>query len=328
MRNRLVGSAFVAVVATLALSLGAAADGTSPGSAPPTAKVFRPVGGGQRDLAAPQLSAANLSYNGGQVLTTPSIFLIFWGREWSSGFSTGGYSSAKAQSYVGSFFSGVGASSWLNSTTQYCQGVAVGQQLCSGQPGARFVTNPSGQLAGTWIDTTSVPRFPSDSAVRAAAARGASHFGFRANALYMVLTPHGKSTLGFGVQWCAYHDNTTFGGQPLAYANIPYQPDAGSSCGMNFVNGSDDTFGHGYFDGFSIVTGHEYAEAVTDAYPSSVLAWVDSQGAENGDKCAWSQGPGPQSAAQDVALGGQSFAVQSLWSNLANNGAGGCVISS
>ena len=59
-----------------------------------------------------------------------------------------------------------------------------------------------------------------------------------------------------------------------------------------------------------------------------VLAWIDSQGAENGDKCAWDQGPGPQSAAQDVTLGGQSFAVQSLWSNLANGDTGGCVISS
>ena len=95
---------------------------------------------------------------------------------------------------------------------------------------------------------------------------------------------------------------------------------------MNFVNHSNDTFGHGYLDGFSIVSGHEYAEAITDSYPSSVLAWIDSQGAENGDKCAWGQGPGPQSASQDVALGGQSFAVQSLWSNLANGDAGGCVI--
>jgi serine protease len=328
MRNRLVVSVFIAVVATLAFSLGAAAADASSGSAPPTARVFRPVGGGERGLAAPQLSAANLSYNGGQVFTAPSIFLIYWGREWSSGFSTGGYSSARAQTYVNSFFGGVGASSWLNSTTQYCRNIAVGRQFCAGQPGEQSVTNPAAQLAGTWIDTTSVPRLPSDSAVRAAAARGASHFGYRANALYMVLTPHGKSTLGFGIQWCAYHDNSTFGGQPLAYANIPYQPDAGASCGMNFVNGSNDAFGHGYFDGFSIVTGHEYAEAITDAFPSSTLAWVDSQGAENGDKCAWGQGPGPDSAARDVRLGAQSFAVQSLWSNLANAGSGGCVIAS
>jgi len=328
MRNRLIVSASTAVAVTLAFTLGALASGASPqAGAPASAKVFRPVGGSPAP-AAPLASMSNLSYDGGQVFTAPSIFLIYWGPQWSSGFSTGGYSSAQAQTYVNSFLGGVGGSPWLNSTTQYCQGISVGQQFCAGQAGAQFVTNPAAQLAGTWIDTTAVPRSPSDSAVRAAAARGASHFGYRSTTLYMVLTPHGRSTPGFGVQWCAYHDNSTFSGQPLAYANIPYQPDAGASCGRNFVNGTNDTFGHGYFDGFSIVTGHEYAETITDAFPSSILAWVDSQGAENGDKCAWSQGPGPQSAARDVTLGSQSFAVQSLWSNLANSGSGGCVISS
>jgi hypothetical protein len=42
-------------------------------------------------------------------------------------------------------------------------------------------------------------------------------------------------------------------------------------------------------DGWSIVTGHEYAEAVTD--PDNFLSdqdgWNDAQGNENGDKCAW-----------------------------------------
>jgi hypothetical protein len=328
MRTRLAVSALTAVVATLVLTLGASAAGTSArGSAPPTARVFRPAGW-QQGLAAAPLSAANLSYGGGHVFTSPSVFLIYWGQEWSTGFSTGGYSSGQAQTYVNSFLGGVGASSWLNSTAQYCQNIGVGQQFCAGQPGAQLVTNPSGQLAGTWVDTTPAPRSPSDAAIRAAAVRGASHFGYRPNALYAVLTPHRKSTPGFGVQWCAYHDNTTLSGQSLAYANVPYQPDAGASCGMNFVNGSNDSFGHGYFDGFSIVSGHEYAESISDAYPSSVLAWVDSQGNENGDKCAWSRGPGPQSAARNVTLGSQFFALQSLWSNLANAGAGGCVISS
>ena len=328
MRDRLIVSASMAAAVTLAFALDAVASGASPQeSVPATAKVFRPVEAHQA-LAAPP-APANLSYNGGPVLTAPSIFLIYWGPQWSSGFSTGGYSSAQAQTYVDSFFGGVGASTWLNSTTQYCQGIAAGQQFCSGLPGAQFVTNPAAQLAGTWIDTTAVPRSPSDSAVRAAAARGATHFGYRSTALYMVLTPQGRSTPGFGTQWCAYHDNGTFSGQPLAYANIPYQPDAGASCGRNFVNTTNDTFGHGYFDGLSIVAGHEYAEVITDAFPSSALAWIDSQGAENADKCAWIQGPpGSQPAAQDVTLGSQSFAVQSLWSNLANGGGGGCVISS
>jgi len=81
---------------------------------------------------------------------------------------------------------------------------------------------------------------------------------------------------------------------------------------------------YGYFDGFSIVGGHEYAETITDPLPST--GWVDGAGAENGDKCAWiSSGQG---AAQNGTLsGGVSYPVQSLWSNAFNGGAGGCVVS-
>ncbi len=81
---------------------------------------------------------------------------------------------------------------------------------------------------------------------------------------------------------------------------------------------------YGYFNGFSIVGGHEYAETTTDPFPST--GWVDGAGAENGDKCAWiSSGQG---AAQNVTLsGGASYPVQSLWSNAFNGGAGGCVVS-
>ena len=44
------------------------------------------------------------------------------------------------------------------------------------------------------------------------------------------------------------------------------------------IRGSSDAYGHGYFDGFSIVGGHEFAEAETDPYPSS--GWADAGGAD------------------------------------------------
>src|SRR5205085_3393008 len=114
MRNRVVVAASIAVVAMLTFWSDATAGGTSSGGAPSTAKIFRPLGGGQPGLAAPALSAVNLTYSGGQVFTAPSIFLIYWGPQWASGFSTGGYSSAAAQTYVNSFLGGVGASPWLD----------------------------------------------------------------------------------------------------------------------------------------------------------------------------------------------------------------------
>ena len=267
------------------------------------------------DYAGPAAAAAGgpLVANGGAVLTTPRVFISYWGPEWSAGFSTGGYSSAQARQYVESFFSGVGGSGWAASNQQYCSNAPVGSSTCAGLP---TVGNPAGQLAGAWIDNTAVPASPNSGDIAWAAVRAAQHFGQIPGAIYMVLTPSGKSEVGFGTQWCAWHGATyiSTSGPALAYGYIPYMPDAGSKCGVNYINPSDG-FGHGWFDGYSIVGGHEYAEALTDPFPSS--GWVDSAGNENGDKCAWSRGQ-----AGNTILASGVFAVQPIWSNQA----GGCVL--
>jgi len=84
--------------------------------------------------------------------------------------------------------------------------------------------------------------------------------------------------------------------------------DAGSSCGMAFVNSGTA----GVLDGFSIVSGHEYAETLTDQNPPG--GWTNpSTGAESADECAWiSSGQG---AAQNVTFATGAFAMQSIWSN-------------
>jgi serine protease len=265
-------------------------------------------------LSAVRAAGTDLVYQGGAVETTPVIYISWWGSQWNTGFSTGGYSSAKAQTYITDFFNNVGGSSWDNITTQYCQGIAAGSTSCGS--GGTHITNPAGQLKGTWVDTTSVPTRPTQSQIQSAATRLMNHFGgYNANATYFVFTPHGHSMSGFGTSWCAWHDEPTSGTQ-MAYAYMPYIPDAGASCGMNFVNGSNDSYGHGYFDGFSIVGGHEYAEATTDTHPertSTNFGWITntgSTGEEIGDLCAWA------SNSSDITLAnGNFYATQPLWSN-------------
>jgi serine protease len=95
---------------------------------------------------------------------------------------------------------------------------------------------------------------------------------------------------------------------------MPYMTDAGASCGANF-NGLGPTAG------ITIVGGHEFAETETDIFPNG--GWLDRNGAENADKCAWiSSGQG---ASANVTLtGGAVYPVQSLWSN-ALGSSGGCV---
>jgi serine protease len=187
-----------------------------------------------------------------------------------------------------------------------------------------YTGNPSGQLKGTWSDNGNpLPSTITQNALASEAAASAAHFGnttaaSNADAQYIISTPTGHSTSGFGTQFCAWHSSTSSSYGTLAYTNFPYQTDAGASCGQNFVNGGSA----GLLDGVSIVGGHEYGETVSDPFPNS--GWLDGSGRENGDKCAWiSSGQG---ASANITLPTGTFAVQSLWSNNFNSNAGGCVI--
>jgi hypothetical protein len=257
----------------------------------------------------------NLTYHGGVggvgVETAPKVYLVLWGSQWSddpSGEAT----------IVQNFLSGVGGSSWLNSVTQYCQGVASGTVSCNGAGTA--AGNQTHILVSVWFDNASAaPSRPSQSQLASEAVAAAAHFGNttssqNANAQYVIATAHGNNSSGFGTQYCAYHSYTSSGAGNIAYTNLPYITDAGASCGANFN-------GLGPNAGITIVEGHELAETISDQFPSG--GWLDGGGAENGDRCAWiSSGQG---ASANISLNTGTFAVQSLWSNAFNSGSGGCV---
>jgi len=133
-----------------------------------------------------------------------------------------------------------------------------------------------------------------------------------ANAYYPVYSDQPRGSAGY----CAWHSSTSSGSGNIAYTNLPYITDAGASCGANFNNLGPNA-------GITIVEGHEMAETITDQFPNG--GWLDRNGEENGDKCAWiSSGPG---ASSSVSMNGASFPVQSLWSNAFNSNSGGCVLS-
>jgi hypothetical protein len=190
----------------------------------------------------------------------------------------------------------------------------------------------------------------------AEAARAAAHFHVTdlANADFVIAQPANYSDPNaLSTGYCAFHDYTQpvleggiYNGLPrgISYTNMPYALSINSgganACGENAVNSG----AAGKLDGFSIVLGHEIEETVTDPGAEDILGsgtsttnlggWYDSVDAnENGDKCAWvgenltggqslSQVPG---AINDIKGNhGQTFAVQSLWSNQAAEGAGYC----
>jgi hypothetical protein len=281
-----------------------------------------------------QASANNLIFHGGSVETSPAVYLVYWGPAWQAGFSTTHgnftYTNTQVESYLNTFFGGIGGGAWAGVQTQYCQGITVASFSCTGQAGAENITNPSGQLKGTWVDPSPVPADivttglvsnATTDPLETEAAAAAQHFGYDPNATYFILTQPGTQATLYGSVYCAYHSETTHTTQPgVRYAFVPFVPDQGAGCGMDSVN-QDDAFGHGYLDGYSIVAGHEYAEAVTDPGNLSGFqdGWNDATTSENGDKCAWT-------GLQNISAGGQSFAVQPLWSNEANAGQGGCAV--
>ncbi len=307
---------------------------------------------GQPNTPNPSQLENDLIYHGGNagpgaigVETVPAVYLIFWGPQWANGFTTTDingrtFTSATLQRYVQSFLNNMGGTSWAGIQTEYCRNVPAGTTNCAGMLGAQYVTNPTKQLKGVWTDSTPVPddiitlglaENLVDDPIADEALRASAHFAYDPTATYIILTP--PTTIGTGQPvYCGYHAQTSSVdgyGNPyrLQYAFIPFLnlnwPVIGDTgCGMNAVNTTSDGFGHGVFDGYSIVVGHEYAEAVTDPdnFSSVQDGWNDVQTSENGDKCAWID-------LANVDMNGNYYAVQPLWSNKAFDSTGnGCVL--
>jgi len=299
---------------------------------------------------SPDALTNDIIYHGGSagpgaigVEIKPAVYLIYWGPEWATGFSVTDvngrtFSSKTLQSYLNSFFANVGGSPWAGVQTQYCRNVPAGTTSCAGIPGAQFVTNPKHQLKGTWTDPTPVPddiltlglaQNLVDDPIAMEAMRASAHFDYDPDATYIVMTP--PRTIGTGQPvYCGYHTQTTSIdglGNPyrIQYSFIPYLNKDWiiGSCGANSVNATSNSFGNGVFDGYSIVVGHEYSEAVTDPdnFFSVQDGWNDDQTSENADKCAWYH-------TQNIALAGHQYAVQPTWSNEAfDAGQDGCAVS-
>jgi serine protease len=310
MKRRYLCGAVVAVLATAAALSAAAGQAAMPSVHPAKTSVMRVFKG--KPPAKPSRTN-NLTYRGGVggigVETAPRVYLVVWGSQWGA---NGSNDPSGEVGILNSFFGAVGGSQWLGSVTQYCQGVPVGTITC-GSLGQHAGNPSSGLYAGTWFDSASAaPSSPSQSNLAAEAVKAAGHFGnttssSNASVQYVIATASGNNASGFGTSYCAWHSSTSSQYGNVAYTNLPYMTDAGPSCGANF-NGLGGTAG------ITIVAGHEMAETITDQFPNG--GWLDRNGEENADKCAWSSATSRQPMG-----GGTSFPVQPLWSNASS----GCV---
>ena len=293
--------------------------------------------------AAAATGTETLSYGGGVdgigvTSGTPKVYVVVYGSQWgtagtdANGNMTLSNDPVGAVPYLEGLFKGLGTGGelWSGTMTQYCDGslVSNGATFCpSGAPHIGYPTG--GALAGIWYDNSvSSPSQATGAQLAQEAIKAAQHFGNTTAASnryvqYVILSPTGTHPDGFNTssgQFCAWHDwngdqNVTSPVGDVAFTNMPYVYDMGTSCGTGSVNGSTA----GKRDGFSIVEGHEYAETVTDQNPAG--GWTNHTGSsyngqENGDECAWiSSGQG---ATANVVMGNGTYPMQSTWSNDTN----------
>jgi len=138
--------------------------------------------------------------------------------------------------------------------------------------------------------------------------------------VYLLLTPKnvgscfdsGSTECAFASGgYCAYHNAFGSGSNLTVYANMPYVGTDLGGCGTGqSPNANTDA------DAEINVLSHEHNESITD--PDTQGGWFDSNGYENGDKCAWDFGTtlgSTGSGSYNQQLNGHDYYLQLEWSN-------------
>lgn len=234
----------------------------------------------------------NPTYQGGPVVISAKVVLIFWGPSFSNA-SSPDFAYAQA---LQAFRNQYGTNGEYNVITQYYQ-----------NPGKQLI-QLSNLASGTadMFDTATPPTNVSDAAVQGEVNKYLSTHTFNASTIYEVVIPstsyssdQGEDSCGGpNLAYCAYHSSYSSGSNNVLYAIEPYP-----SCSGCQVSGWTAAQNEDHF------ICHETREAVTD--PLGTGWWNTRSGEELDDQCAWSPTP--------FLSGG--FGYQYEWSNASN----GCV---
>jgi hypothetical protein len=266
--------ALVAVVVGAAMCAAVAQAAPEPGPNPGAMSGLVKVKGD----AGRKSSSPNLLYHGGPVMTGgAAVTAIFWGTSWSPRDAT--------VAGVGSFYSGVGDSSYLGTNGEYTD-------TSGGHVGTAV------SYAGALVDTSPAPKnAPQTSTILAEVAKLIPNPV--ANGYYPVYvdTPRGHT------RYCAWHSSGTVNGVTVRFGFFfDLTGDPGCDPDSPVTSYSQDVAALGN------VSGHELSEMLTDP---DLNAWYDSSGAENSDKCAWTFG------SKLIKLGSMQWKIQGNWSNAA-----------
>ena len=132
MKRLSIGAAVLGILA--ALLVGAPASSADDAYALTNAKHFF-WSQGQDPQGTADALQNDIIYHGGTagpgaigVQVKPAVYLVYWGTEWSTGFTTPDtdgklYSSKTLQNYLNTFMANLGGSPWAAVQTQYCRNV-------------------------------------------------------------------------------------------------------------------------------------------------------------------------------------------------------------
>jgi len=284
-----------AIVSTAQAPLGAAP------AAPVVRAGVKPIHPGPNHFASRTTLSVASSATKGVVSPHPTVYLVFWGSQWST-------DPAGAASALSNFFSGLhgAVDTYDRIFTQYCEGVPAGTATC-GTSGIHIKHPKLSSLAGAWFDNAAAaPASATASQIANEAVRAAEHFGNTTqvpnlDAQYVIASASGTHPDGFpNSGFCAWHSFTPSADGKLAFTNMPYVPDIGKGACTTLMN---PTRLDGYF---STIT-HEYSETLTDFWPNR--GWNGGNG-EIGDECI--------NLDSRITLPTGVFDVQGEWSNQAN----------
>jgi hypothetical protein len=226
----------------------------------------------------------NMTYHGGNIMTTAVTESIFWGTSWSS------YSGDKITG-MDTWYSNFSGSNYAKTSDEYTGS--------NGQVGS--TTKHLGHL----VDSTASASGGNTSTILAEVCKEVTNPDPSGYYAVYADTKRGHAS------YCAYHSYGTCGGTPVQFAYF-FNLDGDAGCDPQDTSGLHSQG----LAALANVSGHELSEARTD--PASPGAWYDSKGAENGDKCAWTYGA-PLVTFSD----GTQWKIQGEWSNRAyNNGTG------
>jgi hypothetical protein len=250
------------------------------------AEEFHQLKGKELHAASPfRQTGGNLIDHGGPVISNAHLYAIWWGTP--SSFPS------DANAGLTNLLTNFGGSQYLQVAAQYMRGAAL-----------------STSFVQSFTDTSAPTSKPSTSSLQSEIQKVLNANGATPdpNGVYFVFT----TNFPRGANYCAWHSGASVNGVAIAQA---YMPNTAGIAGCDPGNAYN---ANSYSQGtrsIANVTAHELIEALTDKLPGgSTTAWIDSQGAEVSDKCAWK-------FANKVLIGATYWQLQENWSNAVS----GCV---